>query len=188
MKMIFEEYDFKECELSDEENGVIEERIVIEFERIDEEQEFDEDEDECIKECYDDMSLSGFSDDDHGNEDYEQDDDGCIDMDAELEKFNKELHNRGKCKKLVSKDVLRVAEIKEMAKRVLNSGTDCNGKVKLEQQKMLHRLHEDYEGGDLQKCLLSMYLKLTEHHRVKLIKDLEDFRDGKLDEPPKIPQ
>jgi len=33
-----------------------------------------------------------------------------------------------------------------------------------------------------------MYLKLTVHHSVKLINDLELYRDGKLEYPPKIPR
>ena len=33
-----------------------------------------------------------------------------------------------------------------------------------------------------------MYLKLTEVHQVRLIKQLRRFRDGKLLEPPQIPR
>jgi len=33
-----------------------------------------------------------------------------------------------------------------------------------------------------------MYLKLTEHHRVQVIEQLEMFWDGELDSPPKIPR
>ena len=70
----------------------------------------------------------------------------------------------------------------------LNSGPDPNGKAKLEQLLVLQSLHELYEAGRLRKCLLSMYLKLTEHHRLDVISKLEKYRDGELDAPPKIPR
>ena len=71
---------------------------------------------------------------------------------------------------------------------MLDSGPDANGKRKLNQLKMLEELHLLYEGCKLKKCLLSMYLLLTRHHRLRLIEDLENFRDGKTDVPPKIPR
>jgi hypothetical protein len=71
---------------------------------------------------------------------------------------------------------------------VMNAGPDRNGKAKLEQLQMLQLLHEAYEKKLLKKCLLSMYLKLTEHHRIDVIRKLELFRDGKLDKPPEIPR
>ena len=52
----------------------------------------------------------------------------------------------------------------------------------------MQNLHETYEGKKLKKCLLSMYLKLIEHHRVRMIDELEKFRDGLSDTPPKIPR
>ena len=70
----------------------------------------------------------------------------------------------------------------------LNSGPDPNGKAKLEQLLVLQSLHELYEAGRLRKCLLSMYLKLTEHHRLDVISKLEKYCDGELDTPPKIPR
>lgn len=45
-----------------------------------------------------------------------------------------------------------------------------------------------YEKKEIKKCLLSMYLKLTERERLDTIEELENFRDGKIDEPPKIPR
>ena len=53
---------------------------------------------------------------------------------------------------------------------------------------MLQELHKEYEAGHLKKCLLSMYLKLTLNHRETLIEELKKFRDGKLEQPPKIPR
>ena len=73
-----------------------------------------------------------------------------------------------------------------MASHVLNSGPDQNGKAKLEQLLVLQSLHELYEAGRLRKCLLSMYLKLTEHHHISVISKLEKYRHGELDTPPKI--
>ena len=104
-------------------------------------EEFEEEEDDCIGECYDDMSLSGCSGDANGNEAYSQEGDGCINLDAELDKFCKELHDQDNAKNLVSKDLLCVSEIKAMAQKVLNSGLDRNGKAKLEQLKTLQELH-----------------------------------------------
>ena len=114
--------------------------------------------------------------------------DGCIDIDGELDKFDDELLGKSKEKKLVSKDLLRIDDIKAMAQAVLDSGPDRNGKTKLAQLEMLQELHKEYEAGHLKKCLLSMYLKLTLNHRETLIEELKKFRDGKLEQPPKIPR
>ena len=146
----------------------------------------EEEEEECVlHECEIDLSDGEGSDSDVDNT---LDDDGCLDLEAEIDNFNKELSTEDDDKKLVSKDLLRLEELKEAAKEVLNSGPDRNGKAKLEQLQMLEVLHQTYESGDLKKCLLSMYLKLTEHHRTRLIKELEMFRDGELDTPPQIPR
>ena len=75
-----------------------------------------------------------------------------------------------------------------MATDALNKGPDRNGKAKLEQLEILQKLHLLYEEGKLRKCLLSMYLKLTEQERNKLISDIKKYRDGELDSPPKIPR
>ena len=75
-----------------------------------------------------------------------------------------------------------------MAKASLNMGPDANGKRKLEQLKTLEELHLKYEGCHLKKCLLSMHLLLTRHHRLRLIEELEKFRDGEINVPPKIPR
>lgn len=157
----------------------------------DEEDQEDDDNDERIRECYDDMddgSLSGCSDNESDDGAFERGDDGCISLDKELEKFDQELLGKSKEKKLVSKDLLRVHEIKAMAKEVLESGPDRNGRTKLEQLEMLQELHVEYEAGRMKKCLLSMYLKLTLHHRKKIIEQLKMYRDGKLNEPPRIPR
>jgi len=151
----------------------------------------DDDDDQRVKECYDDMddmSLSGRSNDDSGDEAFEQESDGCIDLDGELDKFDDELLGKSKEKKLVSKDLLRIDDIKAMAQAVLDSGPDRNGKTKLAQLEMLQELHKEYEAGHLKKCLLSMYLKLTLNHRETLIEELKKFRGGKLEQPPKIPR
>ena len=184
-------------------NDATEETMVFSIERVDDDPDIsplnqsdddndddddDDDNDERIKECYDDMevddmSLSGESGD--GDEDEE---DRCVDLDGELDKFDEEICGMNKNKKLISKDLLRIDEIKAMAQKVLNSGPDRNGKAKLEQLEMLQELHMAYEDCRLKKCLLSMYLKLTLHHREELIKKLKKYSDGKLDEPPKIPR
>ncbi len=185
----------KEFGGSDDDGNVFEETVVVSYKSVDDysnqmdesEEDNDDDDndnDERIKECYndmDDMSLSVCSDDDGDEED-------CVDIDAELEKFNDELHHKGQDKKLVSKNLLRVEDMKAMAKAVLESGPDRNGKTKLEQLEMLQELHIEYEEGRLKKCLLSMYLKLTLEHRKKLIEQLKLYRDGKLRDPPKIPR
>lgn len=148
----------------------------------------DEDDDERMKECYDDMSLSGCSDEDSDDDAFDREKDGCISLDKELKKFDDELRGKSKDKKLVSRDLLRVQEIKAMAKEVLESGPDRNGKTKLEQLEMLQELHVEYELGTLKKCLLSMYLKLTASKRKQLIYKLKQYRDGKSKKPPRIPR
>ena len=88
--------------------------------------------------------------------------------------------------------MLRVEDLDKLGKRVLDSGPDRNGKAKLKQLEMLQELHLAYEqgklNGGLKKCLLSMYLKLTEVHRMRLIDQLHQFRDGELLESPHIPR
>jgi hypothetical protein len=178
----------------DEDEDEDDERMILSYEvgdlTDDEDDEDDEeDDDERIKECYndmDDMSLSSCSSD--GNDDETQQKDECIDLEKELAKFDDELLGKSDDKKLVSKDLLREDEIKAMAQEVLNSGPDRNGKTKLEQLEMLQELHEEYESGRLQKCLLSMYLKLTVEYRIEVITLLKMYRDGKLKDPPKIPR
>ncbi len=183
---------------STDDGNVFEETVVMSYKSVDEyssqmdqsedeDDDDDNDNDERIKECYDDMddmSLSVCSDDD----DDDDDDEGCFDIDTELTKFNDELHHKGKEKKLVSKNLLRVEDMKAMAKAVLESGPDKNGKTKLDQLEILQELHIEYEACRLKKCLLSMYLKLTLEHRKKLIEQLRMFRDGKIKDPPKIPR
>ena len=90
-------------------------------------------EDAMIRDCYDAMSLSGCS--------TASNDNGCLNLDVELEKFDQELHNKSKSTKLVHKHVIKVEEIKQMAKDALNKGPDRNGKAKLEQLEILQKLH-----------------------------------------------
>ena len=54
-------------------------------------------------------------------------------LDLELDRFTSELHNKCPKQKLVSKNVIKVEEIKNMASYALNLGPDLNGKAKLEQ-------------------------------------------------------
>ena len=60
---------------------------------------------------------------------------------------------------MISKNVLRVDEIRNMAKKVMNSGPDRNRKAKLEQLLILQELHEAYESKRLKsacfRCTLS---------------------------------
>eukprot|EP00986_Skeletonema_menzelii_P018698 scaffold26680_cov210-Skeletonema_menzelii.AAC.2 len=195
------DHDDNDYDSDDDNDGddIVGETMVVSFESIngnnnnsaaqntDEDEDEDED-DQRMQECYDDMSLSGCSGDESDDDAFDQEEDGCISLDKELKKFDKELIGKSKGKKLVSKDLLRVEEIKAMAKEVLVSGPDKNGRTKLEQLELLQKLHVEYEQKNLKKCLLSMYLKLTLKHRQKLIYDLKRFRDGKLTKPPKIPR
>ena len=160
------------------------------FEDRGEDGEGDEEEevDQRLHECHEDMSLMGRPDSgDEGGDAGE-----ALSLDAELPAFNAELHGRGETMKPIRKNVLCVEEIQELGRQVLNIGLDRNGRAKLEQLEMLQELHEAYErgkeNGGLSKCLLSMYLKLTAHHRLRLIEDLKRYRDGELEEPPEIPR
>ena len=73
-----------------------------------------------------------------------EDDDGCVDLEAELAAFNDELNGKHLPKNLISKDVLRMEEVKRMARVSLNAGPGRNGRAKLEQLKMLEELHLQY--------------------------------------------
>lgn len=162
------------------------EPVVIEVSQIHSEAIYEND--EHLKSCRDDMSVGSLSD--AGDESLDAND-SLINLDEALDKFVESLDAPPSAKakkKMATEDILRTGEINDLAREFLVSGPDKNGKTKLEQQKLLQELHVLYEEKQLKKCALSMYLKLTTHHRVKLIKDLEDFRDGKVDAAPKIPR
>ena len=50
----------------------------------------------------------------------------------------------------------------------------------------LQELHVAYEGKLFGNFLLPIYLKLTEHHRLKVIDQLERYYNRELDEPPQM--
>lgn len=143
-----------------------------------------------------DVADEGYSDSDSDG----PDNDSALDIFDQADKFFcEQLDPTGTDKepdkkktRLVDKTALMAEDIEVEAAKIRDEGPDENGRTKLEQLEILESLHNIYEGKidgkSLRKCLLSMYLKMTENDRRKTIKELKEFRDGLRADPPKIPR
>ena len=59
--------------------------------------------------------------------------------------------------------------LQEQRRKALRNDPNRSGKRKLQQLERLQKLHLLYEDGDLEKCLLSYFLLVTEDQRLKLL-------------------